>query len=121
MAQLINLESFHDNRGSLTVIEKNVPFTIKRVFYIYNVDDSTRGKHRHKITKQAAICLAGQCTVYCDNGHKKNDFILDSPEKMLILEPEDWHYMYNFSANSILLVLASEEYNSQDYIYDGYS
>ena len=59
MAELIDLKTYTDRRGNLTVIEKVIPFDIKRIFYIYGVDDSVRGGHRHHKTVQAAICLHG--------------------------------------------------------------
>ncbi len=121
MAQLINLKTFCDQRGNLTVIEKVIPFTIKRIFYIYGVDSSVRGKHRHKKTIQAAICIQGKCTIWNNNGRKKEEFILDSPDKCLIIEPADWHKMYNFSPDAILMVLASEYFDYNDYIFEEYA
>ena len=59
MASIIDLKTFTDKRGNLTVIEKVIPFEIERVFYIYGVDDSVRGGHRHHKTIQAAICIKG--------------------------------------------------------------
>jgi dTDP-4-dehydrorhamnose 3,5-epimerase-like enzyme len=120
MAHLINLKTHSDKRGNLTVIEREVPFQIKRVFYIYGVDDSVRGGHRHKKTVQAAICLHGSCVISNYDGRKKMDFSLDTPDKCLILEPEDWHQMHNFARDAVLLVLASEYYDSDDYIYEEY-
>lgn len=120
MAQLINLKTFCDVRGNLTVIEKVLPFDIKRIFYIYGVDSSVRGKHRHKKTIQAAICLVGKCTIYNNDGKAQNVFVLDSPDKCLLLEPKDWHKMYDFSPNAILMVLASEPYDFNDYIFEEY-
>lgn len=121
MASLIDLPSFHENRGSLTVIEKNIPFEIKRVFYIYNVDDSVRGRHRHHKTIQAAICISGNCRISSDDGMQINEYLLNSPDKCLILNPEDFHWMHNFSKDAILLVLASEYYNPVDYIFEPYA
>ena len=120
MAHLIDLQTFTDNRGNLTVIEKVLPFDIKRIFYIYGVDDSERGGHRHKKTIQAAICLQGSCKISNNDNVSKREFILDSPGKCLILEPEDWHTMSNFTSDAILMVLASEHYQSDDYIFDDY-
>lgn len=120
MAKLINLKTFCDQRGNLTVIEKVIPFTIKRIFYIYGVDSSIRGKHRHKKTIQAAICIQGKCTIWNNDGKKKEEFILDSPDKCLILEPADWHKMYDFSPDAILMVLASEYFDYNDYIFEEY-
>jgi dTDP-4-dehydrorhamnose 3,5-epimerase-like enzyme len=120
MAYLINLSTFSDIRGNLTVIEKEVPFDIKRVFYIYGVDKSIRGKHRHHKTIQAAICIKGSCIISNDDGIKVENFNLNSPEKCLLIKPEDYHWMHGFSKDAILLVLASEKFNPEDYIYQPY-
>jgi dTDP-4-dehydrorhamnose 3,5-epimerase-like enzyme len=120
MAKLTNLKTFCDQRGNLTVIEKVIPFEIKRIFYIYGVDSSVRGKHRHKKTIQAAICIKGKCTIWNNDGRKKEEFVLDTPDKCLILEPSDWHKMYSFSPDAILMVLASEYFDYNDYIFEEY-
>ena len=120
MAQLVELKTFSDKRGSLTVIEKELPFKVPRLFYIYGVDDSVRGGHRHHKTRQAAICVAGKCIVSCNNGTVKGDFILDRPFKCLIIEPEDFHTMHHFSPDAVLVVLASELFDAADYIYEDY-
>ncbi len=120
MAKLIDLKTFTDKRGNLTVIEKTIPFAIKRIFYIYGVDDSIRGGHRHKTTIQAAICLQGSCVIYTDNNFEKEEYILNNPSKCLILNPEDWHKMYNFTKDAILMVLTSEYFDQNDYIYEKY-
>jgi dTDP-4-dehydrorhamnose 3,5-epimerase-like enzyme len=116
----MNLKTFCDKRGNLTVIEKVIPFDIKRIFYIYGVDSSVRGKHRHRKTIQAAICIKGQCTIWNNDSLKKEEFVLDSPDKCLILEPRDWHKMYDFSSDAILMVLASEYFEYNDYIFEEY-
>ena len=120
MASLVNLKTFTDTRGNLTVIEKVVPFDIKRIFYIYGVDSSERGGHRHYETRQAAICIRGYCTIYNDNGVEESSVLLDSPDKCLIIEPEDWHTMHGFSEDAILMVLASEYFEASDYIHTPY-
>jgi dTDP-4-dehydrorhamnose 3,5-epimerase-like enzyme len=120
VAQLINLKTFTDTRGNLTVIEKVIPFVIKRIFYIYGVDDSVRGGHRHHKTIQSAVCIQGSCMISINNGLEKQEFNLNAPHKCLILEPSDWHTMHNFSKDAILMVLASEYFDSSDYIYKPY-
>lgn len=120
MAYLIDLTTFTDKRGNLTVIEDQIPFDIKRIFYIYGVDDSIRGGHRHYNTVQAAICIKGICTVRNYNGTKKNIYLLDAPHKCLIIKPEDWHEMYAFSPDAILMVLASTKFDKTDYIFMSY-
>lgn len=120
MAYLIDLKTFIDVRGNLTVIEKTIPFDIKRIFYIYGVDQSARGGHRHKTTIQAAICLKGSCRIYNNDGQDENYFVLDQPSKCLILQTRDWHTMDQFSSDAILMVLASEYFDQQDYIFEPY-
>jgi len=120
MAKLIDLTTFTDKRGNLTVIEKVIPFPIKRIFYIYGVDSSIRGGHRHKNTIQAAICIKGSCRIYNNDGSSEYHYELNQPNKCLILEPKDWHTMENFTNDAILMVLASEYFDPNDYIFDKY-
>lgn len=120
MAYLVDLTTFTDKRGNLTVIEKILPFQIKRVFYIYGVDDSVRGGHRHHKTIQAALCIKGECRISNNNGSITEIFHLNKPSKCLILEPQDWHQMYDFSNDAILMVLASENFDKDDYIFEKY-
>jgi dTDP-4-dehydrorhamnose 3,5-epimerase-like enzyme len=120
MAHIIDLKTFTDKRGNLTVIEKVIPFEVKRIFYIYGVDDSVRGGHRHHKTIQAAICIKGSCIIHNNDGQTTTEFALDRPDKCLILAPKDWHNMYAFSEDAILMVLASEYFDAADYIYEDY-
>lgn len=120
MAELLDLKTFTDNRGNLTVIEKVIPFDIKRIFYIYGVDNSLRGGHRHHKTKQVAIAIQGSCKIICQDGKQESLFFLNQPHKCLILKPEDYHTMSNFSSDCILMVLASEYYTPDDYIFEPY-
>jgi len=120
MANIIDLNKISDIRGELVVIEKILPFDIKRVFFINGRENFDRGGHKHKKNRQALLCINGSCIVECNNGMKKEEFILDTSTKCLIVEPEDWHIMKNFSNDSILLVLASENYDKEDYIYESY-
>ena len=123
MAHLIDLKTFTDSRGNLTVIEKVIPFEIKRVFYIYGVDNSVRGHHRHKKTIQAAITLQGDCRIVNQGGVGLpiEEFYLNSPSKCLIINNVDYHWMDKFSNDCILMVFASEYYDPDDYIYEPYS
>jgi len=121
MAYMISLRTFSDDRGHLTVAEKEVPFDIKRIFYIYGMpSDTVRGGHRHYETIHACICVKGSCRIRVEDGKEQIDFVLDAPEKCLILNPEDWHTMQDFSADCVLLALASDYYNPDEYIYEGY-
>ncbi len=122
MAYIIEIKTIADERGSLTVIEdKQLPFKIKRSFYLHDLKiGEQRGKHRHKKTIQAMICLQGSCKVYNHDGEKEEWFTLDSPAKCLVLEPQDWHYMEDFAPNTVLNVLSSEYFDKDDYIYEPY-
>lgn len=121
MPQLIQLNSFHSEKGDLTVIENLLPGSIKRAYYIQSVPTGIlRGGHRHHKTWQVLVCIKGSCSVYVDDNIQKQNFILDTPDKGLLLEPQDWHTMQDFSSDAILLVLANEPYDVTDYIDEPY-
>ena len=110
-----------DHRGKLIAIEgkTDVPFDIKRIFYIYEAGENiSRGCHSHYKTKQYLIALSGSCKVTLDDGHTKKTFHLHSRDKGLFQDALVWGEMHNFSNNCVLLVLASEHYMESDYIYD---
>jgi len=115
MAHIIDLLTITDERGSLTVAEKVIPFEIKRVYWVYQFS-AKRGGHRHKKTLQALICINGSCEIFIDNGKEKKSILLDRSNKCLILEPDDWHTMDSINQDSVLLVMASEHYDKDDYI-----
>lgn len=125
MANLVTIDTYTDNRGSLSTVEaaKDIPFDIKRVFYIYDVPsaDIIRGGHRHHKTELAIICLKGKCSIYVQDETKEEEFLLDKPNKVLILNNQDWHTMSLFSKDTLLLVLASEYYDLDDYINEPYA
>lgn len=118
MAKLIAVRTFRDHRGSLAVIERELGFPVRRVFYIYDVK-LPRGGHGHIRTKTALIALNGAVTVSGQAPREDFCFELVSPDQCLLLEVEDWHEM-KFSPGSVLLVLASEEYSADDYFYEKY-
>jgi hypothetical protein len=122
VAHLINLKTFNDHRGSLSIIEREIPFQVRRIYYIYDVPgDEVRAGHRHKKNIQALICVRGSCRVYVNNGITRETFLLDRPDMCLLMNPEDWHTMDRFSPDALLLVLASEPYELSDYIDEEYS
>lgn len=122
MPKLIDLKTIKETRGTLSVIENILPFSIERVYYIYDTDNSIRGNHRHIETIQAAICIKGTCIIKCQSSKKDaiREYHLSSPSECLIIYPEDYHSMYNFSKDAVLLVLASKNYDPKDYIYEKY-
>lgn len=108
-----------DARGRLAVIQDELPFAVRRVFWIVDADEQLRGGHRHHLTRQALIAVRGAVSVYMNDGIHEQTIRLDSPSKCLIVEPEDWHTMH-FESGSLLLVLASEKYDRNDYIDEQY-
>jgi len=120
--KFINFDVKGDERGKLIAIEelKNIPFEIKRIYYIFDTKkEIRRGYHAHKDLQQVAICVSGSCKILLDNGEKRiKDIILDSPNKGLLIDKMIWHEMYDFSENCVLLVIASDYYDESDYIRD---
>ena len=110
-----------DNRGQLVALEENkeIPFDIKRVFYIYGTQPNTpRGNHSHYKTKQFLIAVNGSCKVTLDDGKTKETFDLNKPNLGLFQDALIWGTMHDFSSDCVLVVLASEHYDESDYIRD---
>lgn len=119
--KLVDFKTLGDERGSLIAIEEgyNTSFEIKRVYYIFDTKkDVERGFHAHIDLKQIAIAVKGSCTFVLDNGMDKEDIILNNPNKGLLIEGLIWREMKNFSEDCVLLVLASEHYDENDYLRD---
>ena len=119
MPKMIDLPTHSNEKGDLTVVEKILPFETKGLSYMQHAS-GIRGGHPHTVATRARICVNGSCEVYCDNAVTQETFILDSPAKCLIIQPEDYHTMSNFSDNAVLLVLASHYYDKDDYITESY-
>lgn len=108
-----------DERGQLVAIEamKNLPFEIKRVYYIYDtLPDVRRGFHAHKCLQQILLCVNGSCKIHLDNGSETAEVTLDEPNVGLYISNNMWREMYDFTPGTVLLVLASEYYDEADYI-----
>lgn len=116
---LIDLGGIGDGRGVLVSLEglKNVPFEIKRVYYLTQLHpDHPRGFHAHKNLKQLVVCLNGSCDFILDDGRDKKRVHLNDPTKGLLIESMVWREMHNFSNACVIMVLASEQYDENDYI-----
>ena len=117
----IKLPTFTDERGNLTIIEaiKNIPFDIKRLFYIYDVkDNKSRGNHANKLSEFVMIALKGKVKVKVSNGNTFKTLILNKPNEGIYISNMTWKEMFDFSDDCILLVIANELYNKSEYIYD---
>lgn len=116
----IELENRSDERGQLIVAEsqKNIPFEIKRIYCLYGMDSKPRGFHAHKDLQQVMVCLAGSCNILIDNGLIKKNISMDTTKQGLFIDKMIWREMNEFSKNCVLMVLASEWYDEEDYIRD---
>lgn len=116
----IKLSKIKDRRGNLSVIEKDViPFQSKRVYYLYDVPSGAkRGGHAHKDLQQFVIALSGSFDIILDDGKIRERVTLNRPDEGLLIENGTWREMENFSSGGICLVLASAEFDEEDYIRD---
>jgi len=117
--QIIDIPVVHDKRGNLSVIEsgQNIPFSIKRVYYLYDVPGGTkRGGHAHRKLEQLIIATSGSFDVILHNGKKKESYTLNRSNMGLYIPKMIWREIENFSSGAVCLVLASEHYDESDYI-----
>lgn len=117
--ELLNFRTLGDERGSLIAIEEgyDTPFEIKRIYYIFDTKHGVeRGFHAHINLKQIAIAVKGSCTFVLDDGERREDIKLDNPNQGLFIEGLIWREMKDFSSDCVVLVLASEHYDENDYI-----
>ncbi len=121
IGKIITLPKIIDIRGNLTVAEqlKDIPFEIKRVYWTYDVPGGeSRGGHAHKRLRQLLIAVSGSFTVTLDNGNEKQKYLLNHPWQGLLIDTMIWRTLDDFSSGAVCLVLASELYEENDYIYD---
>lgn len=116
--RIIDIRKYTDNRGYLSVIEggEDIPFEIKRIYYLYMVPEAARGAHAHKQLQQLLVATSGSVDITLDDGHEKKTFHLDRPWKGLLVVPGLWRDLDNFSGGTVLMCLASEKYDEGDYI-----
>lgn len=119
--RLFQFNDLGDERGKLVVIEgeKDIPFRIERVFYIYGSDASViRGQHANKTTDFLLINVSGSSKVRVADGRQEKIYILDKPMEGILVPHMVWKDMYDFSKDSVLLVLANTHYDAEEYIRD---
>lgn len=117
--EVVELPIVHNEAGNITVLEngQNVPFDIKRVYYLYDVPmGAERGGHGHYELQQYVVAASGSFTFVLDDGISKKEVFLNHPNKALHIVPGIWREMRDFSTGSVCLVLASMEYTEDDYM-----
>lgn len=120
-SKIIDLPKIIDSRGNLTVAEenKNVPFNIKRVYWVYDVPGGEcRGGHAHKQCLEFIVAVSGSFTVTLDNGEEKKTYLLNHPYQGLLVDTAIWRTLDDFSSGAVCMVMASELFEEEDYIRD---
>ena len=122
LGEIIGLPKIYDPRGNLTVAEqmKNVPFEVKRVYWTYDVPaGERRGGHAHKECVEFIIAVSGSFTVTLDDGKgNRKDFHLNHPWEGLLVPTGIWRTLEDFSSGAVCLVLSSELFDEDDYLYE---
>lgn len=117
----VEFKCLGDDRGSLVSLEsmKNIPFDVKRIYYIFNTKDGVaRGFHAHRSLKQVALAVKGSCRFVIDDGTVRESVVLNSPTQGILIDSCVWREMHDFSHDCVLMVLASEYYDENDYLRD---
>ena len=111
---------FPDGNLVIAEVQKNIPWPIKRVYFINNLFNKTakRGLHAHKKLEQVIFCINGSFRLKLDDGRTKQEIVMDNPYYGVRLGPRLWHDMSNFSNDCVILVLAADHYKETDYIRD---
>ncbi len=119
-SKIINLPKIEDRRGNLSVIEKNnIPFSIKRVYYLYDVPSGAeRGGHAHKEQEEFIVSVSGSFDVILNNGEREKSYTLNKPNQGLYVAQKTWRELRNFSSGAVCLVVSSGEFDEDDYIRD---
>jgi len=116
----VEVKKISDNKWDLSFFESNneIPFDIKRVYYIYNLKENwtSRWKHAHFDTDQVLFCINWSVVITLDDWNHKESIKLDSQNKWIVIPKMIWHTMSDFTDNCIMLVVASKKYNEDDYI-----
>lgn len=118
--EIIQLPKIEDVRGNISVIEKAIlPYPIKRVYYLYDVPSNAhRGGHAHKAQLEFLVPISGSFDVVLNDGKSIRKVTLNKPDKGLLIKTNVWRELENFSSGSVCLVIASGEYDEEDYIRD---
>jgi dTDP-4-dehydrorhamnose 3,5-epimerase-like enzyme len=121
MYKVVNFTEHGDDRGQLVALEsqKDFPFSVKRVYYVYGSSpDVVRGRHAHHNLSQMLVCVSGSCDFTLDDGFERTVVHMDSPTKGLLITGVVWREFTNFSKDCVVVVMASEHYDTSDYIFD---
>jgi dTDP-4-dehydrorhamnose 3,5-epimerase-like enzyme len=119
--EILILDKVHNRAGNITIVEgqKNIPFDVERVYYLYDIPGGEdRGGHAHKELYQLIVAASGAFDVLLDDGRNKKVVRLNRPDYGLLIVPGIWRELLEFSSGTVVLVLASDKYDTNDYIRD---
>lgn len=116
---LINIPTFTDERGAISVMDKELPFQVRRVFWLHHIaDGKDRGEHALLDSTEIIVAVHGSFVVDLDDTESKTSVMLDSPDKGLIIRPGIWFRTHSYNDDGVSLILAEEEYDRNKYTYD---
>ena len=117
--ELINIPTFTDDRGAISVMDKELPFQVRRVFWLHHIKEGKdRGAHALLDSSEIMVAIHGSFVVDLDDIENKTSIVLDSPEKGIIIRPGIWFRTHNYANDGVSLILAEEEYARDKYTYD---
>ncbi len=116
---LVEIPTFTDERGSISVLDKDLPFQVKRVFWLHHIKEGKdRGGHALLDCSEIMVAIHGSFIVELDDTVNKTSILLDDPSKGLIIRPGVWFRTHSYNNNGVSLILAEEEYARNKYTYD---
>ena len=116
---LIDIPTFTDERGAISVMDKELPFQVRRVFWLHHIaDGKDRGEHALLDSTEIIVAVHGSFVVDLDDTESKNSVLLDSPDKGLVIRPGVWFRTHSYKNDGVSLILAEEEYARNKYTYD---
>lgn len=116
---IIDIPTFTDERGAISVLDKELPFQVRRVFWLHHIaDGKDRGEHALLDSTEILVAVHGSFVVDLDDTVNKTSVLLDSPDKGLVIRPGIWFRTHSYKNNGVSLILAEEEYSRDKYTYD---
>lgn len=117
--ELIDIPTFTDERGAISVMDKELPFEVKRVFWLHHIEEGKdRGAHALLESEEIMVAVHGTFVVDLDDTVNKTSILLDNPNKGLMIRPGIWFRTHSYKDDGVSLILASEEYARNKYTYD---
>lgn len=116
---IIDVPTFTDERGAISVMDKELPFQVRRVFWLHHIaDGKDRGEHALLDSTEIIVAVHGSFVVDLDDTASKTSVLLDSPDKGLVIRPGIWFRTHSYNDDGVSLILAEEEYARNKYTYD---